>query len=915
MPPSANVNGRPSGRPSSNSLGAEAARAAWRSTFKVPPVSEWWRSPEAAPARIDMVAKACSIVLWGWGDGAAVPAEALAVLARDVGPPAALQQAKEVYGLFEVKRELEAARRLRDQMRAKAAHAVEHDFQVARVLQLKERGDAAQRRVNELSEHVGNLQRLHVAAQQRGMSRWKRVASKLTGAHGRLLPICFITYRSSQDARLALSLETVTALKAVGVQIGPAPRPTDIEWTHLHQTTNARKLAFYDLFCIVVMVPAIGMAILVATGFAQMCLFWVPMNCLFTGWCPAAKALGGLQWLWGIFMFVLVYELLHQLQALPLGDGGLWPKNFAPQLKDWYHSRTLGQFRFVKVVGSIEVLVVFFCLLVCVTQVSSTLTSTLHKFDLDPLKDPTSDTQITFAKELCDFTCVCWWINPNLPSEREGSWYDFGAGFGVNAIVNCLIGDALLNSFGARHLVGLATRSFFAQNEPTQHLMDQAVRSRDPYYLPWRIVHLIKVWFFAVVLWPLVPLVGLPAIAYYFLSFLIDRANMLTLLEPSPPSSGLLMRYVLSVMMPGAIPIHLVVAIIGYVDKSMSSHREQPFAYASSSPPPPPPPPPSFPSPSSLVDDSLGDLASGAELPPFSPLPPPAPPLPAASPGGGAEGGGGGSGATVGEAMADPRVIFYILFGLLLLVCMAVDMLVYQARIARSRGTLTPWQVLLMSLRTDGNGFEVSSRAEPFPDVDASLEGLSDEAIQQLYRPPLTSAEQRESAVTHGFLFSHSDWTAQQLQLQQQEQQQQQRQQRQEEQPYQQGGDAPPPPQQKRHSKRGVSGHNRARISFEGDRSNSSNRARNISNISEGPERDGWSSRREEEPSEAWSGIEMEEEQQWRSSRRRSTLAPAAADSAAPGPAPAPAAPPDLQALGRSSSWAKLLHSSGSEKV
>ena len=90
---------------------------------------------------------------------------------------------------------------------------------------------------------------------------------------------------------------------------------------------------------------------------------------------------------------------------------------------------------------------------------------------------------------------------------------------------------------------------------------------------------------------------------------------------------------------------------------------------------------------------------------------------------------------TVGEAMADPRVIFYILFGLLLLVCMAVDMLVYQARIARSRGTLTPWQVLLMSLRTGGNGFEVSSRAEPFPDVDASLEGLSDEEIQQLHGP------------------------------------------------------------------------------------------------------------------------------------------------------------------------------------
>ena len=58
--------------------------------------------------------------------------------------------------------------------------------------------------------------------------------------------------------------------------------------------------------------------------------------------------IGGTHWLWGIVMFTLTYEMLHQLVALPLGDGGIWPENFAPALKDWYHSRTMGQFRFVK---------------------------------------------------------------------------------------------------------------------------------------------------------------------------------------------------------------------------------------------------------------------------------------------------------------------------------------------------------------------------------------------------------------------------------------------------------------------------------------------------------------------------------------------------------------------------------------
>ena len=115
-----------------------------------------------------------------------------------------------------------------------------------------------------------------------------------------------------------------------------------------------------------------------------MCLFWVPFNGALTQWLPREKVIvhdhifmmlasnaavinschndssthmivmtraqwiGGSHWLWGIVMFTLTYEMLHQLTALPLGDGGIWPENFAPALKDWYHSRTMGQFRFVK---------------------------------------------------------------------------------------------------------------------------------------------------------------------------------------------------------------------------------------------------------------------------------------------------------------------------------------------------------------------------------------------------------------------------------------------------------------------------------------------------------------------------------------------------------------------------------------
>lgn len=318
-----------------------------RMRLALPPVSGWWRSPAAEPARVDMVAKACSVVLWGWGDGLPVPAEALALLASEVEPPAAVEQAKEVFELHEAQRHLEAARAARDRI-------------VFGQLKPK-RHSEAQENVSKWVSRVAALSTKHTGGGKKG---WGAVAAKLTGVHGRLLPICFVTFRSSRAARAALSDESLTGgeshiggeslavrLAKLGVSIGAAPRPTDVEWTHLHKSTNTTRLSLYDLVTVIVMVPSIGFAIIIATAFAQMCLMWVPMNCIFTGWCPAEKWIGGLSWVWGILMFTLIYELLHQLTALPLGDGGLWPKNFAPSLIDWYHSRTMGQFRFVKVRG------------------------------------------------------------------------------------------------------------------------------------------------------------------------------------------------------------------------------------------------------------------------------------------------------------------------------------------------------------------------------------------------------------------------------------------------------------------------------------------------------------------------------------------------------------------------------------
>ena len=48
----------------------------------------------------------------------------------------------------------------------------------------------------------------------------------------------------------------------------------------------------------------------------------------------------------------------------------------------------------------------------------------------------------------------------------------------------------------------------------------------------------LQVWAFGLVLMPVVPLVMVPFLAYHLVSFFVDRANLLRMLEPTPPSSG-----------------------------------------------------------------------------------------------------------------------------------------------------------------------------------------------------------------------------------------------------------------------------------------------------------------------------------------------------------------------------------------
>jgi len=366
--------------------------------------------------------------------------------------------------------------------------------------------------------------------------------------------------------------------------------------------------------------------------------------------------------------------VLQQLIALPLGDGGLWPENFAPTIKDWYHSRTLGQFRFVKVVASIEMV--------------ATLLATVVIFPY-PWNGDRDDWQ-PLSMRLCDTTCLCWWSNPYLlpANEPDGTWYDFGAGLGVNPLVNSFIGDAFLMSFALRH-VGGWVKLQLAKRQPTQHLMDEMVRSSDQHYLPGRIVHFVKVWTFHLLLMPLVRFCAVPALAYHLISVLVDRINMLRLLEPPPPTSGLCMRFVVQIMMPAVLPLHIASGTVGYV----SLYR---------------------------VKGPDGTLHGPTTLP-------------------------------ISAALSDPRVIAYLTFGLTLLVAVLYNIFVRQRAIAIKRKLMTPWQVFLAAFRSD-EGFSISSAVEPLRYMKGSLENMSDDEVRSLYTPPFLHKSASDRTDSDSFL-------------------------------------------------------------------------------------------------------------------------------------------------------------------
>ena len=240
------------------------------------------------------------------------------------------------------------------------------------------------------------------------------------------------------------------------------------------------------------------------------------------------------------------------------------------------------------------------------------------------------------------------------------------------------------------HSAAPTRRSPHPQQPPPATLLPlQAVRNRDDYYMPWRVVHLVKVWAFGLVLLPVVPFVMIPFLVYHIISFFIDRANLLRLLEPVPPSSGLCMRFAVTSLLPCLVPVHFAVGVIGYVNKFVEH------------------------------DDIVVDTG-GTETEQF-----------------------------VSSALASGQVSFYICYGLLLCVGLWFEIYVVQRRVALRRGAMTPWQVFAAAWKGDA-GFAVSSNAEPAVGAGehgVGLGGLSAAQARLLYAPPFDPATRRDSGV------------------------------------------------------------------------------------------------------------------------------------------------------------------------
>ena len=560
---------------------------------KLPAPNSWWVSSGSTPVRVDMAAASCTLVLWGWrapgqvaaepssrrslrraslvvgapsdaaadpatGLPTAVPKEALEMLSEAAGEdPVCVNQARDVYDLTLAWRELtEMSIEL---CRARVAAGMDSDTRdsdasdvapapapgaasdpekaapdavgpsakaAAKVAAAKERAKELEKSATELQSRVVQLQR-----------------------EAKPISLAFITFQSSAAAQAAWTC--AEELKAEhGMDLGAAPRPTDVVWEHLHvHPAHTEWRVLWIVLVGLVMAPTIAATIIIATAFAQMALPWVPIQGLMSWWLPVQKVIGGSHWIWGVIMFNLAYATLNQLIALTLcqAEAGWVPARLRPHaIKDWYHSMTSGQMHFITIVGLVECLALLVGVLL-----------------LWPI--------FAISEWACNITCLCWWLNPRYRS--LGSWYDYGAGLAFNTLVNSFICDAGLNS-GAVPLIGRTVAGRLAKSEPTQYLMDQAVRSKDPAYLSWRIVHLIKAWYFAIILMPVVPFALFPLVVYHLMSYFIDRYNMLCALEPLPPSSGLCMRFVVTVALPLIVPLHFLIGFFGFRDALTCGERD-----------------------------------------------------------------------------------------------------------------------------------------------------------------------------------------------------------------------------------------------------------------------------------------------------------------------------------------------------
>ena len=372
-------------------------------------------------------------------------------------------------------------------------------------------------------------------------------------------------------------------------------------------------------------------------------------------------------------MFTYAYSALgHAIQLSTSGFGAypIWPPHtsWLSRFRDLNQTETGSCFQFVKIMCTVEVLIVVaFGTLLCFSP--------------------------QFARDACEATCLCWYMNPRYAS---GTWYDWGNGFAFGSVINSFIGDTFLTNFVGRQ-VGRYRARYRARRLPTQQQMDEAVRMRDPRYLPWRIVHLVKVYAFALILMPVMPFALLPLAVYHLLAVPVDRLNLLGFLETVPPSSGILMRYVCTVMLPLCAPLHFAVGIIGFVDQQLRTEA-------------------------SLLRGGAG----GGTFMSYLNMP--------------SSGALWGDRQKIASALSSGPIMLYMLLGGLCLCWIVVEIFVLQRLVALRSGVITPWQVVRAGLATDAR---LDGGILAYADMSATVSGSEPassekEGATRLHATPIT---------------------------------------------------------------------------------------------------------------------------------------------------------------------------------